>query len=95
MDAAAHARRASELLVGVERRLSLVNDLTDEQHLQMIATGGFKQHNSEVETSLTLARNHALTSLAMQGIDPSLLEPTGDHPSDAGAVSELAGGGAE
>jgi len=91
MDAAGHARRAGELLERVERRLKLMEDLTPDQHLQMVASGGFKQHNSEIETSLTLARDHALTSLAMQGIDPALLEPTGDHASDAAAVRELAG----
>ena len=78
MDAAGHAQRASALLSGVEARLRAVDEMDEMQRLEMVASGAIKQHNSEVDTSLTLARNHALTSLAMQGLDPALFEPSSD-----------------
>lgn len=90
MDAQGHAERASTLLVGVENRLRMMDDLTPDQHLQMVAGGGFKQHNSEIDTSLSLARTHALTSLALQGIPVGALAVSGDRAADAAAVADVA-----
>lgn len=87
MDADEHAQRADELLAGVERRLDAMTDLTPDQDLQMRVSGGYKQHNTEVETSLELARTHALTSIAMRGTLPAgLLERSGDQQADAADI---------
>jgi hypothetical protein len=86
LSAAEHAQRASRLVENVEARLKAMGELDDMRRLELVASGGVKQLNMEVETSLELARTHALTSLALQGVPAGLLEATGDHEQDAAAI---------
>lgn len=60
-----HARRASDLLAGVDAVERQLSELTPDEHLLMAVNGGFTQSNRNVEHTIALAHAHALTALAL------------------------------
>lgn len=89
MTAAEHAKRASELMEGVENRLKAMSALDEMQRLELAATGRVKALNSEVDTTINMARNHALIALALQGVSAGTFEASGDAAIDARAVATM------
>ena len=70
MNAEEHARRASELLAGLEARLAEVAELDEMARLQAAATGGVARLNRDLEFTLALAAAHALAAIAHGSIAP-------------------------
>lgn len=60
-----HALYASELLNGVEARLKNLDSLSEDQRLQMAATGGFSRSNADIAFTVTCAQAHATVALAL------------------------------
>lgn len=67
--ARSHARRASQLLVEAEATVREVASLDAEGRLQLLATGGLGQLNSDLEWTVSLAHAHATTALALLGVE--------------------------
>jgi hypothetical protein len=88
-----HAERASEQLRIVEGHLRAVANLDEMRRLEFVASGGVKQYNAEVDTTIELARTHALTALAFIGYPMGSLEGSGDTVADKDGVRELVSAG--
>lgn len=69
MNAQEHAVKADELLGAIREAEGRIGALTPMEHLELSIAGGIKQHNESMEWSLELAKVHALTSLALRGIE--------------------------
>jgi hypothetical protein len=64
-EARVHAITASELLAGITRAAARLDELTEDQRLQMAATGGYARHNADMRWTVELALANALTALAL------------------------------
>jgi hypothetical protein len=64
-EARRHAVTASELLGNTERFSERLAAMTPDEHMQMIATGGFARANADLHWTAELAIAHALTALAL------------------------------
>jgi hypothetical protein len=60
-----HAVRASELLNVIDAVDERMQNLTEEEHVQLLITGGIKRHNMQVEFTRDLALAHAQAALAL------------------------------
>jgi len=60
-----HALFASELLRNLDKLEAQVADLSDDQRLQMVVSGGIRRHNADVQYTVAFAQAHAATALAL------------------------------
>lgn len=63
--ALAHALKAQELLDAVRIRSEKLEQLTEDERLQMVVSGGFAKSNRDLEWTVELAKAHALTASAI------------------------------
>jgi hypothetical protein len=54
------------LLESTERLSEKLTNLTSDERLQMVATGGFRRANADLDWTVKLATAHALTALALE-----------------------------
>jgi uncharacterized membrane protein len=69
MDAREHARRASELLQGIDALEDRLDSLTEDERLQRVAMGATRVTNQAKAWTRELAQAHALTALALDVTD--------------------------
>ena len=61
-----HARYASELLVRLAELERQVDEASEDDKLQMVASGGIKRFNADAQHTVQCALAHALTGLALR-----------------------------
>lgn len=67
--AAQHARKAHELLAGVDQTEEQMARMSEDERLQAVASGTFAQVNRNLVHSVAVAQAHALTAVACAWIE--------------------------
>lgn len=66
MTPAEHAERAATLLAGLDTLEQRLEDMSDEDRLQMVVSGGYTRANRDMHYTVELAHAHALTAIALE-----------------------------